>query len=60
MTIEIVTDFRILLEKARSLAKAESSGDIKEIEQARNDHDQYKELCLKSNNMRIGLTWGDL
>ncbi len=39
MTIEIVTDFRVLMQLARALGQAEKSGDQDAIAKAKAEHD---------------------
>lgn len=60
MTVKIITDFRVLMQKAAALGRAKNTGDKDEIERAQADHDAYKELCLKAESMSTGLTFGDL
>lgn len=60
MSIELVTDFRVLMQLAHNLGKAKKRGIPEEIEKAQQEHDAYKELCLKANKMRLGVYNGDL
>jgi hypothetical protein len=48
MTIQFVTFFSTLCELARKEYLAEKSGDSELIEKAKNAHEAYRELCLKS------------
>ena len=45
MSIEIVTDFRVLMQLARAARQAEKSGDKEAIAKAKAEHDAYKDLC---------------
>lgn len=65
--IKIITNFSTLLMKASNMAKARleyEKNNTEEnrilYEEAKFDHDSYKELCLKSDEMMIGLRVGDL
>ena len=60
MTIEIVTDFRVLMQLARALGQAEKSGDQDAIAKAKAEHDAYKDLCLRAGRMNLGVTYGSL
>ncbi len=60
MTIQIVTDFRVLMQKAHRLGQAKKGVDQAEIASAQADHDAYKELCLKASQMSLGTTYGEL
>lgn len=60
MTIRITTDFRHLMELARALGQARQSGDEQQIQLAQREHDAYKELCLKADDMILGVPAGDL
>ena len=60
MTIEIVTDFRVLMRLARALGQAEKSGDQDAIAKAKAEHDAYKDLCLRADRMNLGVTYGSL
>lgn len=60
MTIEIVTDFRVLMQLARALGQAEKSGDQDAIAKAKAEHDAYKDLCLRADRMNLGVTYGSL
>lgn len=60
MAIEIVTDFRVLMQFARALGQAEKSGDLVAIAKAKAEHDAYKEMCLKADRMTLGVPYGSL
>ena len=60
MGIEIVTDFRVLLQLARAVAQAEKAGDKDAIATAKASHQEYEALCLKADRMLLGVTRGDL
>ena len=54
------TYFSVLLRYARELSEAESRGNLEEIAKAKEAHDFYKKLCLESDSMSLGMTYGDL
>lgn len=60
MAIEIVTDFRVLMQLARAVGQAEMSGDQVAIAKARTEHDAYKDLCLRADKMSLGVPYGAL
>ena len=49
MTIEVVTDFRVLMQLARIMGQAEKSGDKAAFAKAKAEHDAYKDLCLRAD-----------
>ena len=51
--MKIITDFSVLMRLARELGKARLSGDLERIEKAQKDHDEYYEICIKSDEMII-------
>lgn len=60
MAIEVVTDFRVLMQLARALGQAEKSGDQEAIAKAKAEHDAYKDLCLRADRMNLGVPYGAL
>lgn len=56
MAIKIITDFRVLFQKAHALGQAKKSGDTVKIEQAQIEHDKYKALCLRSDQIMLGVS----
>ena len=60
MTIEIVTDFRVLMQLARAVGQAEKRGDQEALAKAKAEHDAYKDLCLRADRMTLGLPYGEL
>ena len=60
MAIEIVTDFRVLMQLARAVGLAEKSGDQEAIAKAKAEHDAYKDLCLRADRMNLGVPYGAL
>jgi len=58
--MKVTTNFGSLLRLARELYNAEKSGDLAQIEKARQAHDEYKKLCLEADEMSIGHTIGSL
>jgi hypothetical protein len=57
---KVITDFGGLMRFASALGKAKQKGDPKEIEEAQQAHDIYKEQCLNSDEMLTGFTFGSL
>ena len=57
MTIKIITSFETLMKYAGALGKAKKSGNIKEIKDAQKQLDDYKEICLKSDEMSTGINF---
>lgn len=60
MAIEIVTDFRVLMQLAKAVGVAKLSGDAAALSKAEAEHDAYKDLCLKADKMSLGATYGAL
>ena len=60
MAVEVVTDFRVLMQLARTLGQAEKSGDKAAFAKAKADHDAYKALCLRADRMTLGVPYGAL
>ena len=58
--MEVVTHFCTLMRLARAEAEAEKSGDVKAYEEAKAQHEAYKQLCLESDQMLLGMTSGQL
>ena len=51
--MKVVTNFGILMRLASELGKAKHSRDVDRISKAKKEHDDYKELCLQSDEMTI-------
>lgn len=51
--VTVVTNFGVLIRYAHDLAKAIESGDHNRIEIAQRKHDEYRDLCLRSDQMSI-------
>lgn len=60
MTIRIVTDFRVLMQLAKLVGQAKKSGDREAIAKAEKEHDEYRDLCLRSDRVNLGVSYGDL
>jgi hypothetical protein len=60
MSIKIITSFPMLMQKAAALGKAKLLRDPEAIQKAQLEHDSYKEMCLKSDEMHLGVRNGDL
>lgn len=58
--LKTVTDLRTLMHLAKALGDARKSGDEKRIAEAQRRHDEYRDLCLSSDEMRMGMTYGEL
>lgn len=60
MTVRTITDFGELMRLAHALGQAKKRGNQEEIAKAQKEHDEYHALCLKADEMRIGMRFGDL
>ncbi len=60
MAVEVVTDFRVLMQYAHAVGRAKKSGDPEAIAKAEAEHDAYRDLCLKADRMSLGMTYGGL
>lgn len=60
MTIKTVTYLPTLMMYAKELGEAKLSKDPERIRKAQEQHDQYQELCLQSDEMLLGANLGDL
>ncbi len=60
MAIKTITSFGTLMKLASTLGKAKQNGDEEEIKKAQKAHDDYKKLCLESDEMSTGYTYGSL
>jgi hypothetical protein len=58
--IRLVTSFQTLMRLAHELGKARKSGDDKRIREAQRAHDEYRDLCLVSDEMVLDCTSGYL
>ena len=54
--LEIVTSFDTLMRYAKELGDARKSGDPKRIAEAKAKHDAYRDHCLTSDRMMLGMT----
>jgi hypothetical protein len=57
--LKTVTFFTTLLQLARAEADARKSGDPERIAKAAAEHEAYRQLCLKADEMRIPATRGE-
>jgi len=53
--IKVVTDFGVLMRLAKSLGNAKKSGDQVAIDKAQSEHDAYRDLCLASDEISLGV-----
>lgn len=58
--MKIVTSFAYLLQLARGAAAARETGDEELIRTAEAAHENYRQMCLASDEMHLGFKWGDL
>jgi hypothetical protein len=58
--MEIVTSWYTLIQYAKELAEAEKSKDAEKIAIAKNKHDNYREMCLKSDRISLNIPKGFL
>jgi hypothetical protein len=53
MAIEVVTFFSTLCKLARAEYEANISGDIEKYEKAKQNHENYRTMCLNCNKMIV-------
>ena len=58
MSLEIVTSFNVLMQKAKAVGDTKKAGDSAELVTAQKEHDEYKKLCLLSDKITIGVLYG--
>ena len=56
MAIKIITEFRILMQKAYALGQAKKHGDKEEIVKAQTEHNIYRDICLQANRINLGFS----
>ena len=55
MSLRIVTHFGTLMRLAKAAADARREGDPEKIAKAEKEHEDYRQMCLKSDEMVIGV-----
>lgn len=58
--IKTMADIGELMRLAKALGNARKSNDVGLISKAKQAHDAYRDICLEANEIRTGLTKGDL
>lgn len=58
--IETISNFGILMKKAKALGNAKKTGDHELIKKCKKDHDDYAKICLLSDKMSLGITVSEL
>ena len=58
--MRIVTSFATLMQLAVELGQARLSGDAERIERAQKAHDDYRDICLKADEMLLNTSQGRL
>ena len=58
--MEIVTSWQTLMLYAKELGRARLSGDEARITEAKRKHDEYRDLCLRSDRVILPCVFGDL
>ena len=58
--IETRTDFGTLMRLAGAVGDAKKAGDPERLAEAQKAHDEYRDLCLESDSMSLGMTIGAL
>lgn len=48
------------MQLAGALGQAKKSGNLATIEKAQKEHDEYRDLCLQSDEMTTGMSVGEL
>lgn len=51
--MRLVTSFTTLMQLAAELGRARLSGDAERIELAQKAHDDYRDICLKADEMLL-------
>lgn len=54
--IRVVTSFGTLMRLAKAVAEAKRGGDRDKIAEAVKAHEDYKQMCLKADEMLIGVS----
>lgn len=60
MAIKLITSFRTLMQLAGALGEARMRGNEEEIAKAQAEHDAYRDMCLKADEMLLDTTVGGL
>jgi hypothetical protein len=58
--MKTITSFTTLMMYAKQLGDARKSGDVERIKQAQKEHDEYRDMCLESDEMIIGVSQREL
>lgn len=58
--MEIITSWQTLMKFAKELGDARVSGDKERIAVAQKKHDDYRDACLQSDKMNLGMTVGHM
>lgn len=58
--MRIITSFTTLIQLAAELGQARLSGDAERIERAQKAHDEYRDICLKADEMLLNTSRGEL
>lgn len=58
--MKIITSWQTLMTKAKALGNARKHGDIDAIRKAEADLKSYEKICLQSDEIITGFTYGDL
>lgn len=58
--MKVITSFQTLMKHAHELGQARLRGNPEEIAAAEAKHDSYRDMCLQSDEMSLGITVGAL
>lgn len=58
--VKVVASFATLMHLAAELGQARLSGDAERIERAQKAHDEYRDICLKADEMLLNTSRGGL
>lgn len=58
--MKIITTWSTLMKRAKDLGEAKKSGDPEKIRIAQERHDEYRDMCLKADEMILPFRVGDL
>ena len=58
--MKVITNWQTLMKYAHELGQARLSGDEEKIKAAKRKHDNYRDICLESEEMILGYNYGEL
>jgi hypothetical protein len=58
--VKVITNFGVLMQLAKALGDAKKSGDADAIAEAQREHDDYRDLCLRADEVTLGVPYSAL